>query len=352
MDYEVIAGSSNKQKIININVEEKPTGEISAGAGIGTSGGTIAFGVTENNFLGRGIEFASDITVSAESVRGLISMNNPNYKGTNKSLDVSLESTITDRLANFGYESTKVGFSVGSGYEFYDDLYLNTGISAYSEKLTTDSTATANLKKQEGSYLDTYFNYTLFYDKRNQRYKTTDGYISRFTQNVPLLSESYTVTNAYDYKIYNEWLKENVASFGFFAKAANSITGKDVKLSDRLFLPEHKLRGFEAGKIGPKDGTDYIGGNYIMTINVATTLPQVLPNLQNTNFSLFFDAANIWGVDYNPTNLGGSKIRTVVGVAVDFLTPIGPLNFSLSEPITKNKNDITEFFRFNLGTTF
>ena len=352
VDYEVIAGSSNKQKIININVEEKPTGEISAGAGIGTSGGTIAFGVTENNFLGRGIEFASDITVSAESVRGLISMNNPNYKGTNKSLDVSLESTITDRLANFGYESTKVGFSVGSGYEFYDDLYLNTGISAYSEKLTTDSTATANLKKQEGSYLDTYFNYTLFYDKRNQRYKTTDGYISRFTQNVPLLSESYTVTNAYDYKIYNEWLKENVASFGFFAKAANSITGKDVKLSDRLFLPEHKLRGFEAGKIGPKDGTDYIGGNYIMTINVATTLPQVLPNLQNTNFSLFFDAANIWGVDYNPTNLGGSKIRTVVGVAVDFLTPIGPLNFSLSEPITKNKNDITEFFRFNLGTTF
>jgi len=352
VDYEVIAGSSNKQKIININVEEKPTGEISAGAGIGTSGGTIAFGVTENNFLGRGIEFASDITVSAESVRGLISLNNPNYKGTNKSLDVSLESTITDRLANFGYESTKVGFSVGSGYEFYDDLYLNTGISAYSEKLTTDSTATANLKKQEGSYLDTYFNYTLFYDKRNQRYKTTDGYISRFTQNVPLLSESYTVTNAYDYKIYNEWLKENVASFGFFAKAANSITGKDVKLSDRLFLPEHKLRGFEAGKIGPKDGTDYIGGNYIMTINVATTLPQVLPNLQNTNFSLFFDAANIWGVDYNPTNLGGSKIRTVVGVAVDFLTPIGPLNFSLSEPITKNKNDITEFFRFNLGTTF
>ena len=125
-----------------------------------------------------------------------------------------------------------------------------------------------------------------------------------------------------------------------------------MKLSDRLFLPANKLRGFETGRVGPKDGEDYIGGNYLMSVNIATTLPQILPSLQNTNFSLFFDAANIWGVDFTASNLGGSKIRTVVGLAVDFSTPIGPLNFSLSEPLTKTKNDITESFRFNLGTTF
>ena len=340
------------KKVINITVEEKPTGEIMAGAGVGTGGGTFAFGVSENNFLGRGIAFKSDVSVGKESLKGLISLNNPNFKGSSRSLNASLESSVTDRLKNFGYKSNKTGFSIGSGFEFYDDLYWNTGISSYVEKLDTDSTASASMKKQEGSYFDTFFNQSFSYDKRNQKYKTTDGFISRFTQNIPLISDNYTITNSYDYKIYNEWLNENIVSFGFYIKGANSLSGKDVKLSERLYLPSSKLRGFESGKIGPKDGEDYVGGNYAASINIATTLPQVLPNLQNTDLSIFFDAGNIWGVDYNSTLADENKIRSSVGIAIDLFTPIGPLNFSLSEPITKSKNDITESFRFNLGTTF
>ena len=340
------------KKVINITVEEKATGEIMAGAGVGTGGGTFAFGVSENNFLGRGIAFKSDVSVGKESLKGLISLNNPNFKGSSRSLNASLESSVTDRLKNFGYKSNKTGFSIGSGFEFYDDLYWNTGISSYVEKLDTDSTASASMKKQEGSYFDTFFNQSFSYDKRNQKYKTTDGFISRFTQNIPLISDNYTITNSYDYKIYNEWLNENIVSFGFYIKGANSLSGKDVKLSERLYLPSSKLRGFESGKIGPKDGEDYVGGNYAASINIATTLPQVLPNLQNTDLSIFFDAGNIWGVDYNSTLADENKIRSSVGIAIDLFTPIGPLNFSLSEPITKSKNDITESFRFNLGTTF
>jgi len=352
VESQILDIENENKKIINITVEEKPTGEIMAGAGVGTGGGTFAFGISENNFLGRGIEFSSDISVSTESLKGIISMNNPNYKGSNRSLNTSLVSTITDRLKNFGYKSNKTGFSVGSGFEFYDDLYWNTGVSSYVEKLDTDNTASASMKKQEGSYFDTFFNHTFSYDKRNQRYKTSDGYISRFSQNIPLISESYTLTNSYDYKIYNEWLDENVFTIGFFGKTSNSLSGKNIKLSDRLFLPSSKLRGFESGKVGPKDGTDYIGGNYAASINIATSLAQILPNSQNTNFSIFFDAGNVWGIDYSSSLSDESKIRSSVGIAVDFFTPVGPLNFSLSEAITKGKNDITESFRFNLGTTF
>ena len=352
VDSEIIDIANQNKKIINITVEEKATGQIMAGAGVGTSGGTVAFGVSENNYLGRGIEFNSDVAISAESLKGLISINNPNYKGSNKSLNASLESTVTDRLENFGYKSNKSGFSIGSGFEVYEDLYWNTGFSSYVEKLETDSTASASIKKQKGSYFDTFFNQTLTHDKRDQKFKTTDGYISRFTQNIPLISESYTLTNSYDYKIYNQWLDENIFSFGLFVKATNSLSGKDVKLSDRIFIPSSKLRGFEYGKVGPKDGLDYIGGNYATSINLATTLPQIMPNLQNTNFSVFFDAGNIWGIDYDSSLSDSSKIRSSVGIAVDFFTPIGPLNFSLTEPITKGNNDITESFRFNIGTTF
>ena len=352
VNSEIINGTTDKQKIINITVEEKATGEIMAGAGFGTDGGTVAFGVSENNFLGRGVEFSSDLSISDETVKGLISLNNPNYKGSNRTLNTSLESTVTDRLTNFGYESNKTGFSIGSGFELYDDFFWTTGISSYVEKLKTDSTASASMKKQEGSYFDTFFNYTFNYDKRNQKYKTTDGFISRFTQNLPIISETYTLTNSYDYKIYNEWFNENIASFSFFAKSTNSLTDKNVKLSDRLFIPARRLRGFETGRVGPKDGLDFVGGNYATAINILTTLPQILPNFQNTDLSIFFDAANVWGVDYKSSLNNGSKIRSSIGIALDFYTPIGPLNFSLSEAITKNDNDITESFRFNLGTTF
>jgi len=352
VESKILDSKTENKKIINITVEEKPTGEIMAGAGVGTNGGTVVFGISENNFLGNGIQLSSNASIGAESLKGLISLKNPNYKGSNRSLNGSLESVVTDRLTNFGYKSSKTGFSIGSGFEFYDDLYWNTGISSYVEKLDTDTMASASMKKQEGSYFDTFFNQTFSYDKRNQRFKTSDGYISSFTQNIPLISDSYTLTNAYDYKIYNEWLDENVLSISFFGKTTNSLSGKDVKLSDRLFLPASKLRGFESGKVGPKDGADYIGGNYAASINIATSLAQILPNLQNTNFSIFFDAANVWGIDYSSSLSDESKIRSSFGIAVDFFTPVGPLNFSLSEPITKGKNDITESFRFNLGTTF
>jgi len=352
VDSKITDGSSTSNKIINIAVEEKPTGEISAGAGIGTNGGTVAFGIKENNFLGRGIEFGSNLTISEESVKGLLAINNPNFKGSGRSLNTRIESTVTDRLVNFGYKSNKSGFSVSSGFEYYNDLNLTAGISAYVETLESDSSASSNIQKQKGSYFDTYLNYTVDYDKRNQRFQPSDGFRSRFTQNIPFISDSYTLKNTYDYKIYNEWFNENIASIGFFASTSNAIGDKNVKLSDRVFIPTNKLRGFEFGKVGPVDGSDYIGGNYSTSLNIASTVPQILPSFENTDFSIFFDAANIWGIDYNSSLSDNSKIRSSVGIAIDFLTVIGPLNFSLTEVISKGKNDVTESFRFNLGTTF
>ena len=89
-------------KIINITVEEKPTGEISAGAGIGTSGGTISIGVKENNYLGKGLTVLSNFTVTEESLKGVFSVTNPNYKNSDKSVYFTWESNETDRLTSFG----------------------------------------------------------------------------------------------------------------------------------------------------------------------------------------------------------------------------------------------------------
>ena len=75
-------------------------------------------------------------------------------------------------------------------------------------------------------------------------------------------------------------------------------------------------------------------------------------NFQNLDLSLFFDAANVWGIDYDSSLNDGSKIRSSIGVGVEWFTVIGPLSFSLAETITKDNTDVTESFRFNIGTTF
>ena len=209
------------------------------------------------------------------------------------------------------------------------------------------------MKKQKGDYFDTFANFNFDYDKRNQKFQTSDGFRSTYRTSVPLISETNTLTNTYTYKYFTELYDDNVSSFSIYMKAANSIKDKDIKLSERLFAPSSRLRGFEFGKVGPKDGNDYIGGNYVSTVNFTSTLPFILENAQNTDFLVFFDAANIWGVDYDSSLSDKSDdIRSAVGIGIDWFTPIGPLNFSFASPISKSDTDKTETFRFNLGTTF
>ena len=143
-----------------------------------------------------------------------------------------------------------------------------------------------------------------------------------------------------------------VVSTGIYSGAVNSLTNDDVRVSKRLYAPSRRLRGFETGKVGPKDGDDFVGGNYVVTFNASSTVPYILQNNQNIDLKLFFDAGNVWGVDYSSLIDESNKLRSSTGVAVEILTPVGPLSFSYSEAITKATSDITETFRFQLGTTF
>ena len=349
---EILTDEISKTKIININVVEKPTGEILAGAGLGTSGGTATFSVKENNYLGRGIGLQALASVDENSLKGKFSVSNPNFNNSDKSLSLSVESLETDLLDTSGYKSNRTGFMFNTNFEYLDDLNLGLGQSTYFEKISTNSTASTRQRSQEGNYWDTFVLINADYDKRNQKYQTSEGFRSFYSLDFPLISDTNTLTNTYSYTFYEELYEENVSSISFYVKAANSLSGDDIKLSERLFLPGKKLRGFEQGKIGPKDGTDYIGGNFASSVNITSTIPQILPNSENTDFVLFMDIANIWGVDYDSSIDTSNKIRSSIGFGVDWFSILGPINFSLSQALSKTSSDKTETFRFNLGTTF
>ena len=352
VDAEVVEGSSKNSKIINIEVEEKPTGEISAGAGFGTSGSTIGFSIKENNFIGRGIQFSSNLELSDESIRGRFTVVNPNYKGTDQSVFTTIQSSETNRLIHFGYKTTKTGFTLGSRFEYYEKLFLSPSITTYYESLKTDSSASSTLEKQKGTYFDTDLNYLIDYDKRNQKFQTTEGFRSRFSQSIPIVSETNAIINGYEFNHYQEILDEMITTISIYGKSINSLTGDNVRISERLYMPTSKLRGFQRGKVGPVDSNDYVGGNYVTSLNLAATLPNVVPNWQNADFSIFLDAGNVWGVDYSSTVSDTNKLRSAAGVALDWHTPVGPLSFSYTGIISKASTDKTEAFRFNLGTTF
>ncbi len=337
-------------KNIDITVEEKATGEILVGAGVGSEGGTAQFSVSENNFLGKGVKLSTGLRISETRLRGNLTITNPNYNYTDKALFTDIFITDVDKLTDSGYESTNAGFSLGTAFEQYDDIYFRPTFSTTYEELNTNSSASANLKKQKGTYFTTDIGYTIDLDKRNQRFQTTDGFQSKFIQNIPLISESNTLLNGYQFDTYHSYDKMT-SSLGLYLRAVTGLSD-DVRISERVNLPRKRLRGFESGKIGPVDTNDHVGGNYAASINFQTNLPFLFPSFQSVDFNYFVDAGNVWGVDYSNAVGDSSHIRSSTGVGLEWYSPIGPFTFTLAQPISKVDTDHTQSFQFNIGTTF
>ncbi len=347
----VDVGSSKDLRIIDINVEEKPTGEISAGAGIGTNGGTFAFNITENNWLGNGVELSTNIEVDKETLKGGIYVADPNYKSTGNELNYNLSSIINDK-PDSGFENKVISTGIGTRFEQYKDIYLSPRITFTHDDLSVLDKASAALKKQEGSFNDLTFDYSIGMDKRDRAFMPTDGFVSNFGQQIPLYADSPFLRNSYNFSAYNSFGADVIGAFKFYASAINGLGNDDVRISKRINLPSTRLRGFEYGKIGPKDGNDYVGGNYVTAVNFETTLPNLFPESTNLDVGLFLDAGNVWGVDYDASLDDSNKIRSSTGINTSWTSPVGPMLFVISKNISKADTDKTESFNFRLGTTF
>jgi len=354
VNSKIINSVDQNLKSIDITVEEQPTGEINLGAGLGTNGSTLGGGIKENNFLGKGIALDTNFQISKDGLKGRFVYAKPNFNYSDNTLSASLIAETLDKLELNGYKNSNLGFSLGTQFQQYENFFLSPEIAISSEKLETTHTASTQLKKQEGSYQDIYFNYGANYDLRDRSYQPTSGHTIKFNQSIPVYSENYELTNTFEANKYHalNQTSDIIGKISFYAQSVNAMSSGDARISKRLFIPANKLRGFEPGKVGPKDNAEFIGGNYVATLNLSTGLPDFIPTFENIDLLAFFDAANIWGVDYSNSVKESNTIRSSTGISINVLTPVGPLNFALSQPITKASSDKTESFRFNLGTTF
>ena len=351
VNYKISDGSQKNLKTIDIIVEEKPTGEVSAGAGIGTNGGTFAFTVKENNYLGEGKNVAFNIDVNQDSLKGTLNYTDPNYDFLGNSLNYYITSETNDK-ADQGYENNIMGAGIKTSFEQYNDVYATLGISVTHDDLKTLDNATDSLKKQSGTFDEISGNYGFSFDKRNRSFMPTDGSIVGFSQSLPIYADKSFIANTFSASSYTT-ISENIIGAGkIYFSAVNGIGSDNVRLSKRKTLSSSRLRGFERGKVGPLDGTDHIGGNYVTAINFEASLPNFLPESSGVDLGLFLDFGNVWGVDYDSSLDQSNKIRSSTGAAMNWSSPIGPMNFTLSTNLSKASTDVTESFNFNLGTTF
>ena len=346
-----IKNLNNEILDIEIGVEEQPTGAISAGVGIGSSGATISTGITEKNLFGKGVSVNSNIVLGTESIKGNIATTIPDFNNTDNFLTYDLYATSTD-FENAGYESTLFGNDLAIKYDLYEDITFKPGVGVNLDSIDTETTASSIYKSFDGEYITFLTFYNLETDKRDRRFQTTKGYKVNFGQNLAIPgSDIPYIENNISASYYYPFNKDYILSFKSGLGSINAFNDKNVKLSDRKFLSSRNLRGFENYGIGPKDGNDHIGGNYSAFSSIASTIPNPLPEKWNANSIIFFDAGNVWGVDYDSSK-DNDKIRSSAGLGLDWISPIGPISFVFAQNLSSADGDLEESFSFQLGSSF
>ncbi len=336
---------------LNISVEEQPTGSVSAGVGVGSSGSTVSSTIVEKNLFGKGIVLDGNVSLGTEKISGNVGMSLPDFMNTDNTFNYNIFAINTD-FTNSGYESKKIGNLLSTQYNIYEDVSLKTGFAIDIDKITTNDSASALYKSREGDYLTYKGFYNIANDKRNSRFQPSKGYKVGFGQGLSLPGSDITyLENNLNGAVYHSLSSDYIVSLKSGINTINSIGDEDIKLSDRKFLRQSQLRGFESYGIGPKDGSDHIGGNYSAYASLSSTIPNPIPDSWNAKSIIFIDAGNVWGVDFD-SSLESNKIRSSAGLSLEWISPLGPLSITMSETISKSDGDLEEGFSFQIGSNF
>ena len=353
VEYKIENSDKKDFKDFNLFVKEQPTGNITAGIGYGTNGGIFEAGINERNFLGQGINLNFNGKLSTEKISGVFSYNDPNFKNTSKELATSIYSEKDD-YTNVGYENKRVGTNFSTRYEIYEDIFFRPSIGIQYDSLGITGTVSNLLRSRQGDTLSSSVGYVFSVDKRDSKFNPTSGTVFYFSQDIDtLISDIHAFKTNIGATIYKELINDKFIGSAK-ARLANStaINNKDVKISDRLYSSSSDLRGFEPRGVGPVDTNDHVGGNNLATLSLKSTFPNPIPDGLRSTTYLFLDMGNVWGVDYSDAISSSSKIRSTVGVALDLMSPIGPLSFTYSIPISKSSTDKEQNFLFNIGSSF
>ncbi len=339
---------------LEINVEEKNTGEASIGAGYSSaSAASLNLGLRENNFLGKGQKVKFETSFSNTRTAYDVSITEPYFNNKPLSLTTNIYSNFTDPT-NVNYETEDLGFGLSSSFPLSTDRYFEIRYSLFTSKIKANSNATAYESALAGTDTVSSLGYTLSFDRRNSRYKPSNGFNIKLSQDLAGLGgDSYYYRNSFEFNYYKRLSKRFIGAYKLQAGNINGYNDKYSPLSSNFKLGGKKLRGFKSGKIGPKFGNSYTGGQYFYLTSLETNIDLNIDSFDITT-TAFIDLGSVWGLE-NPAYISiddQHEVRSSIGVNLNWDSAIGPINIIYANILKSNNNDTTDNVYFDIGYNF
>jgi outer membrane protein insertion porin family len=359
-------GSAEDQVVVNVDVEEQPTGSLSFGLSYSVANGTgVNIGFSETNFLGRGQRLSASISTAANNQNSSFSFTEPAFLG--RDLSFSIGAFYRTSESDFSaYDTRNIGFNTGIGFPVGEQSSLDLRIGIAEDKLFNYSggaipSPIIQAESDRGALSTVSVGYTYEFDNRITGLNPKGGVLLRFGQDFAGLGgdNEYIKTTALalaETKVLNE---EVTLRAIFEGGAITSLGGNVTRVTDRFF-GNGKIRGFEPNGIGPRDlgatNQDALGGNLFAVARFEADFPVGLPEEYGISGGAFFDVGSVWSLD-NTAGAGGTvddgfNPRASVGLSVFWTTPIGPLRFNFSRAVKKEDYDKEQSFDLTISTKF
>jgi len=351
-------GSAPDKTVVDVEVAEQSTGELSVGAGFSTSDGPLAdFRIRERNFLGKGQDLLFATTIAGERTEFDVSFTEPYFLDRDLSAGVDLFHITSDFQDESSYDQQRTGGSLRLGYPLSEKWRQTLRYNLESNEITdVDPRASRYIRDQEGERITSSVSQTLAYDSRDSSLFPTNGLYSWLnTELAGLGGDAHYILGkvgaSYFYPIADQWILNILGETG----GMQGYNDENVQINERFFMGGNNLRGFEKAGVGPRDilTEDALGGNMFYRGTAEMSFPIGLPQEMGILGHAFTDIGSLWNVDETGVGIvDENKLRGAAGVGVSWRSPMGPIRVDLAVPYAKTDYDDTEIFRFNFGTRF
>jgi len=353
-------GSASDQVIVDVDVEEQPTGSLGFAASFATDTGLgLAINFAEDNFLGRGqsLEFGFNTTEGSQSLTfGFVESA---FMRRDLTLGLNAFYRETDSQ-NRSYDTEDAGVSVSLGFPISEFGALNLRYGIEQNNISNVPLgSSALLRADAGDRLNSYIGIGYAYDTRDGGLDPTAGVRLAFDVEYAGLGGDANYIRATTSAIAERAiLREEVTLRAAFEAGALHTMSGNSRITDRFFLSSRQMRGFEPFGLGPRDtgaaNQDALGGNYYAVARFEAAFPLGLPDEYGITGGVFADVGSVWGLDDNLAGAvdDGFNLRSSVGFSVFWDTAIGPLRFNFSRALATEAYDRTRDFDFTVEARF
>ncbi len=358
VDVSVSQGSAPDKTVIDIDVQEKSTGELSLGAGFSSTDGPLAdVSIRERNLLGKGQDLLLSTTLAGKKSEFRLAFTEPYFLGRDISAGFDAFHTTRDLQKESSYDQTRSGGGLRLGYPLSENWRQTLRYRMENNDIqNVNSTASRFIRDQEGKRTTSAISQRLFYDTRDSSIFATSGMTYWLDTELAGISGDAKYISAKTGASYFHPITDNVIiNILGEGGAIQSYGDADVEINERFFLGGSTLRGFERSGVGPRDSTtdDALGGNFFYRGSVEMTFPLGLPKELGIKGHGFSDFGSLWEIDELGSGLFDSNsIRASAGIGVSWKSPFGPIRLDYAIPYSSENYDKEEKLRFDFGTRF